>query len=382
MTLRSFYIGGLVSVLLLAAIVFAGQRIVHADELEVQGPGLPTECSDLIDNDNDGVTDFVPLFGDPDCENIFDSSESGSEGGEGDFPLNQCLDGIDNDNDGLIDLADAGCINAGDNDESNGGGGGENPTDVCPNIDGVQTEVPLGKVLQDGNCVDTPTGGGGGSSDVCPNIDGTQSEVPEGKVLQDGNCVDAPVSGGGGGGGGGGGSVLGTTTPASCDTYITSFMRMGQINNVDQVKRMQGILKNFEGADLEESGEYDEKSAAAIRAFQLKYSSEILTPWGIEEPTGYVFLTTKKKLNEVYCKNTKAFPLTVDEVEHIEKSKNPVRPVASLTPITPKKAVQPSLAPKADLKTGTTTIDASDDEENVTGNRFSNFFRRIFDRFR
>ncbi|MFZ2719985.1 MAG: hypothetical protein WAZ27_03890, partial [Minisyncoccia bacterium] len=202
MTLRNFYIGILVSFAVVAAVVFAGQRIVHADELEVQDPGLPTECSDLIDNDDDGVTDFVPLFGDPDCENIFDTSESGSSGGEGDFPLNQCLDGIDNDNDGLVDLADAGCINAGDNDESNdNGGGGEEPTDVCPNIDGTQTAVPEGKVLQDGNCVDAG-GGGGGSSPACS--DGNDNDADGATDMADPGCENAgdsdetnPVSSGG-----------------------------------------------------------------------------------------------------------------------------------------------------------------------------------------
>jgi hypothetical protein len=56
------------------------------------------------------------------------------------------------------------------------------PVDVCPNIEGVQTEVPEGKVLdENGDCV----------TDVCPNINGIQTEVPEGKVLNnDGNCVD------------------------------------------------------------------------------------------------------------------------------------------------------------------------------------------------
>ena len=42
----------------------------------------------------------------------------------------------------------------------NGGGNGGGATDVCPNIDGVQTEVPAGKVIVDGNCVDQSTGSG------------------------------------------------------------------------------------------------------------------------------------------------------------------------------------------------------------------------------
>ena len=71
-------------------------------------PGIgPSQCSDGIDNDNDGLIDLA----DPDCDN--------NPGDNNEEP--QCSDGIDNDNDGLIDLADPGCSDANDNDETNGG---------------------------------------------------------------------------------------------------------------------------------------------------------------------------------------------------------------------------------------------------------------------
>lgn len=360
MKFRIIYAGMFVSLALLAVAVFSlTQRPASADVIPPETV-LPTECSDLIDNDGDGLSDFVPLFGDPDCENIFDNSESGTSGGGGGVPLNQCMDGIDNDEDGDVDLADDGCVNVGDNDESDdgdegeGGGGSETPTDVCPNIDGDQTEVPSGKVLEGGQCVDAPTSGGGSSNG------------------------GSSGGGGSGGGGGGGGSVLGTSASSTaCSIYITTFMRMGQENDPEQVKRMQGILKNFEGADVEETGVYDAKSVAAINAFQLKYADEVLTPWGIKTPTGYVFLTTRKKLNEVYCKNA-TFPLTLDEQQHIElvKSTSVAAPAthASAAPVKPKTVV---------ATTSVTT--ASEKEESaapVTGNRISDFFRRLLNRFR
>ncbi len=60
------------------------------------------------------------------------------------------------------------------------------PVDVCPNIDGMQTEVPDGYVKDaNGNCVVITT-----DTDVCPNIDGMQTEVPDGYVKDaNGNCV-------------------------------------------------------------------------------------------------------------------------------------------------------------------------------------------------
>jgi hypothetical protein len=242
-------------------------------------------------------------------------------------------------------------------DDDGGNGGGEEPIDVCPNIEGDQASVPEGKVLENGQCVDAPSNGGGGNNN------------------------GGGGSSGGGGGGGGGGTVLGTTTAAACEQYISTFMRRGQVNDPEQVKRVQGILKMFEGADLEETGEYDEKSEAAIKAFQLKYADEVLTPWGIQQPTGYVFLTTRKKLNEVYCKNTVAFPLTAEEQGHIElvKRGTVVKPAAPAA-AAPARAPQQAEAPK--VETATTAPESTDAETPVRGNRIKDFFRRLFDRFR
>src|SRR6476659_7207275 len=61
------------------------------------------------------------------------------------------------------------------------------PTDVCPNIDGNQTQIPGGMIKDEhGNCV-TPTAP---PTDVCPNIDGNQTQIPGGMVKDEhGNCV-------------------------------------------------------------------------------------------------------------------------------------------------------------------------------------------------
>ena len=70
------------------------------------------ECSDGIDNDRDGKTDFdfISGAGDPNCSTPLDESESP------DAP--QCSDRRDNDNDGLIDdFADPDCTDQNDNSE-------------------------------------------------------------------------------------------------------------------------------------------------------------------------------------------------------------------------------------------------------------------------
>jgi beta-lactam-binding protein with PASTA domain len=67
-------------------------------------------CSDGVDNDADGLTDF-PL--DPGCESTTDGSERS--------PDLTCDDGTDNDGDGLVDLADPGCSEPADTTETSSG---------------------------------------------------------------------------------------------------------------------------------------------------------------------------------------------------------------------------------------------------------------------
>jgi hypothetical protein len=74
------------------------------------GQQLTCQCSDGIDNDNDGLIDYP---NDPDCPGPWGTSESGAGCGQ-----TQCTDCIDNDNDGLIDSADPECTGPLDNDES------------------------------------------------------------------------------------------------------------------------------------------------------------------------------------------------------------------------------------------------------------------------
>ncbi len=186
-----------------------------------------------------------------------------------------CADGIDNDGDGLIDSADAGCTGPSDNDETNppsggssGGGGG---------------------------------GGGGGSGGLV-----TQASViaaPAGAVL--GASSAPPVA-----------------STESCDRYLTAFIKSGANNDEDQVRRLQYVLREFEGVStVQQNGVYDAATLAAVHAFQAKYAPEILTPWGIGKSTGFVYLTTRKKVNEIYCRSTNQFPLTSAEQQVIGKAR-------------------------------------------------------------
>jgi hypothetical protein len=62
------------------------------------------------------------------------------------------------------------------------------PSDLCLNLEGVQSEVPEGYTRnENGRCVPTSP-----PTDLCPNLEGVQSEVPDGMVLEDGKCAVPP----------------------------------------------------------------------------------------------------------------------------------------------------------------------------------------------
>jgi hypothetical protein len=148
------------------------------------------------------------------------------------------------------------------------------------------------------------TGGGGGTT-VTPTTSGG------------GN---GPIVGSYGGGGNGPivpslptGQVLGASTstaPNSCTQYLTAFIKYGQNNDASQVERLQTFLNTYEGDHLTVNGIYNAATMAATEAFQKAYGTDVLGPWGIKSPTGYVYLTTRKEVNEIYCHFTQNFPLT------------------------------------------------------------------------
>ena len=62
------------------------------------------------------------------------------------------------------------------------------PSDLCLNLEGVQSEVPDGYTRNE-NGRCVPTSP---QTDLCPNLEGVQSEVPGGMVLEDGKCAVPP----------------------------------------------------------------------------------------------------------------------------------------------------------------------------------------------
>lgn len=110
-------------------------------------------------------------------------------------------------------------------------------------------------------------------------------------------------------GGNGGG------TPTSC-YYLFDWLKKGWNNNPVEVKKLQVFLRDLEGYPVEVTGVYDVQTITSLNAFQMRYKGDVLTPWGHSAPTSFTYITTKKKVNEIYCKM--AFPVTALEQKEID----------------------------------------------------------------
>jgi peptidoglycan hydrolase-like protein with peptidoglycan-binding domain len=93
-----------------------------------------------------------------------------------------------------------------------------------------------------------------------------------------------------------------TPTPTACAPYMTKFIKLGAANDTAEVLKLQSFLKTYEGfANLAQTGVYDITTYNAVRTFQAKYAKDILAPWGTITPTGYVYTSTIKEINAIYC---------------------------------------------------------------------------------
>ncbi|MEK7390589.1 MAG: immunoglobulin-like domain-containing protein, partial [Patescibacteria group bacterium] len=135
-------------------------------------------------------------------------------------------------------------------------------------------------------------------------------------------------SGSGGSGGGGGGrrnssrdSVLDiTAVPQQSCSYLVDDLHRNRDNKPIEVLKLQYFLKYYEGfTELTLNSVFDQATFAAVSEFQKRYSSDILEPWGEKNPTGFVYILTKKKINEIFCQT--AFPITLSQEQEIKNFK-------------------------------------------------------------
>ncbi len=218
----------------------------------------------------------------------------------------QCNDGIDNDGDGDIDLADAGCSDANDNDESNDSSGGSSRH------------------------------GGGSRSSSNSNT---------------------------------GGEVLGAQT-AECVEYLLSYIKPGSNNDAVEVAKLQAFLNTFEGNALAVSGDYDSSTIAAVHAFQHKYAQDILTPWALKGSTGWVYYTTRKMVNTIFCKYEKEFPLTqaqLNDIAYVKARQGTFGTSGQATASSGTAATTVSATPAKTSAVGTVVLPSTTDQNAVGG---------------
>jgi hypothetical protein len=164
-------------------------------------------------------------------------------------------------------------------------------------------------------------------------------------VTTTGNGCTSNCGGGGGGngpiagslssatfGGGGNGPIAVTPTPATSTPvattsnnacyYLYDYLHTGWNNDPIEVKKLQVFLKNLEGfTSLSVNGVYDDQTVAAVNVFQTKYAHDVLVPWdGTSNPSSFVYILTKKKVNEIYCQT--AFPVSVQDQSVIDSYRN------------------------------------------------------------
>lgn len=188
------------------------------------------------------------------------------------------------------------------------------PTDVCPDIDGVQTnesecvdEDPTPTPLP--QCSDGIDNDGDGETDYGPTKD-QGCDSPEDNDETGGDNGSGSDSGSRRSGSRAPGIVLGAQDSV-CNFSIDTYMRKGYKNNSEQVKVLQTLLNKYVSAGLGVDGAFGPKTEAAVKAFQLKYGDNILKPWGLNSPTGIFFRTTLVQAKNLECPVT-ILPIPTD----------------------------------------------------------------------
>lgn len=83
---------------------------------------------------------------------------------------------------------------------------------------------------------------------------------------------------------------------SSCPTF-RSYLSIGKLNDEFEVKKWQVFLSSFVNSKLSYNGFFDKSTESATKDFQFKYSDQVLKPWGLTNPTGLVYKTTRSFAN-------------------------------------------------------------------------------------
>ena len=87
-----------------------------------------------------------------------------------------------------------------------------------------------------------------------------------------------------------------------CTPYLKTFIRFGAKNDIEEVKKLQRFLRDVMGMkEVKVTGIYDRTSLRAVMKFQAGLGKDVLSPWNLSSPTGYVYITTLRAINRIHC---------------------------------------------------------------------------------
>ncbi len=158
-------------------------------------------------------------------------------------------------------------------------------------------------------------------------------------------------------------AVVTTSSDAASCPAVSSYLKAGWVNDNTQMVKLQDFLRDSEGASVASTGVFDETTVLAVKEFQEKYASEVLTPWGISVPTGFVYVTTKNKINEIACGTE--IPLTQEELALMSKPRANSTAVAMTTDT--KEADEPMVAAGTEMTIAEVNEDADTMHATETG---------------
>ena len=239
--------------------------------------------------------------------------------------------------------------------------------------DGSSTALHITASVQNASTgpyiVDTATATDTNGDPVSGNNTATSTIViPSGTFIPSGTVLSASTS----------------TVPAGpCGEYLTGYIKPGATNDSVQVARLQTFLKSYEGANVAITGTYDAATIAATEAFQLKFKDDILTPWGISQPTGYVYLTTRQMVNEVACRFSEKFPLSAEQLSIVAASRAQVQGNYAAAEYPHNKATGSSTTSTSAANMLQTSSSSSASHLSVVNTIFDaigNFFKNLFGR--
>jgi hypothetical protein len=189
--------------------------------------------------------------------------------------------------------------------------------DVCIGFEGGQF-----------TCADTDTNGaqnGGGTSEEVVNTNGLGNGNPfllgAASVNQSGAVLGAVAS------------VADFDADQCKRGYLTKYIGVNRNNDPDEVRKLQLFLRDLQGeSSFVITGVYDEATQEAVIRFQERYADRVLRPWGLPIPTAFVYYTTRRTINEMYCNFTVEFPLTEEQETEIARFRELGVPYDSRTP--------------------------------------------------